>query len=106
MNSERKLKTGNLLSICIKAGKTVKGFDSVCEGVKNGEVLCVLTASDASAKTVKEINFVCDKYSIPVLESELSKEEIGKLCRKETAVIGICDKGFSDGFAKIIVNNN
>ncbi len=105
MNSEKKQKTSNLLSICIKAGKTVKGFDSVCESVKNGETLCVLTASDASAKTVKEINFVCGKYVIPVLPTELSKADMGNLCRKETAVMGICDKGFSDGFAKIINNN-
>ena len=29
MNSGKKQKTADLLSICIKAGKTVKGFDSV-----------------------------------------------------------------------------
>ncbi|MDE5582141.1 MAG: ribosomal L7Ae/L30e/S12e/Gadd45 family protein [Ruminococcus sp.] len=100
MNSKKK--TADLLTICIKAGKTVKGFDSVCDAVKNGNVSCVLTASDISQKTLKEINFLCNRYSVPVLDTELSKEETAFLCGKSTAVIAVCDKGFSEGFMKII----
>lgn len=99
MNSK---KTANLLTICLKAGKTVKGFDSVCDAVKNGSVFCVLTASDTSEKTVKEISFVCGKYSVPLFRTELTKEEMGILCGKITAVIAVCDKGFADGFSKIV----
>ncbi|MBD5158820.1 MAG: 50S ribosomal protein L7ae [Ruminococcus sp.] len=98
MNSQR---TANLLTICIKAGKAVKGFDSACESVKNGTAYCILTASDASEKTVKETEFICKKYSVPVLKTRLSKEEIGNLCGKVTAVIAVCDRGFADGFIKI-----
>lgn len=99
MNSK---KTANLLTICLKAGKTVKGFDSVCDAVKNGTAFCVLTASDASEKTVKEIAFICGKYSVPLFRTGLTKEEIGMLCGKITAVLAVCDKGFADGFAKIV----
>ncbi|MDE5770048.1 MAG: ribosomal L7Ae/L30e/S12e/Gadd45 family protein [Ruminococcus sp.] len=99
MNSK---KTANLLTICLKAGKTVKGFDSVCDALKNGSVFCVLTASDASEKTVKEISFVCGKHSVPLFRTELTKEEMGILCGKITAVIAVCDKGFADGFSKIV----
>lgn len=98
MNSR---KTANLLTMCIKAGKTVKGFDSACEAVKNGTACCILTASDTSEKTVKEVRFICGKYSVPLITTELSKDEIAVLCGKVTAVIAICDKGFADGFAKI-----
>lgn len=98
MNSK---KTANLLTICIKAGKTIKGFDSACDAVKNGTAYCILTASDASEKTVKEAGFICGKYSVPVIRTELSKNEIGQLCGKVTAVIAVCDKGFADGFIKI-----
>ncbi|MDE5620826.1 MAG: ribosomal L7Ae/L30e/S12e/Gadd45 family protein [Ruminococcus sp.] len=99
MNSK---KTANLLTICLKAGKTVKGFDSVCDTVKNGTAFCILTASDASEKTVKEISFICGKYSVPLFRTELTKEEIGILCGKITAVLAVCDKGFADGFAKMV----
>lgn len=101
MNSEKKRKTGNLLSVCIKAGKAVKGFDSAKTAVTEGKACAVLTALDSSEKTVKEIRFVCQKYNVPVLMTELEKAEIGKLCGKDTAVIAISDKGFADGFIKI-----
>ena len=79
---KRNRKQSDLLSICIKAGKTVKGFDSVCEAVKNGKASCVLTASDASEKTLKEINFICGKYGVPVLERSFQKLKSVRLLRK------------------------
>lgn len=102
MNSAKKQKTADLLTICIKAGKIVRGFDSTKEYIMKGKVCCVLTACDTSPKTLKEVRFMCGKSDIPVLVTELEKSEIGALCGKETAVIAVCDKGFSEGFAKII----
>ncbi len=102
MNSDVKRKTADLLSICIKAGKTVKGFDSACTAVKDGSACCILTASDASDKTVKEVRFVCGKYGAEVLETQLTKADMRIYCGKETAVIAVCDKGFADGFARLI----
>ena len=97
-----KQKTSDLLSICFKAGKAVKGFDSACEAAAKGKAKCILTACDASAKTVKEAEFYCKKYGIPMMRTELTKDDIGAVCRKQTAVIGICDEGFCKGFAKIL----
>lgn len=102
MNSEIKRKTADLLSVCFKAGKAVKGFDSVKDSVISGKAFAVITAADASAKTIKEVRFICDKYGIKVLPSELEKNDISRLCGKETAVIAVCDKGFAGGFLKII----
>lgn len=101
MNSVQQKKFKNLLSVCIKAGKAVKGFDSVCDAVKSGKAFCVLISCDASEKTVKETNFVCNKYGIPVIETGLSKEETGSLFGKSTAVTAVSDRNFADGFAKI-----
>ena len=101
MSSEKKQKTSDLLTICNKAGKTIKGFDSVCDAVKNGKAFCVLTAADASAKTVKETAFICGKYDVPVISTELTKDELAKYCGKQTAVIAVADKGFADGFGRI-----
>lgn len=104
MNSEKKQKTADLLTICIKACRAVKGFDSSKEAVESGKAFAVLTAADASGKTVKEVRFVCGKYNVPVIETELEKAEIGRYCGKETAVLAICDKGFAGGFLKIADN--
>ncbi|MBO5164080.1 MAG: ribosomal L7Ae/L30e/S12e/Gadd45 family protein [Ruminococcus sp.] len=105
MSLEKKRKTADLLSICIKAGKAVKGFDSAKEAVEKGTAHAVLTACDASEKTVKEVRFVCGKYDIPVIASELSKAETARYCGKETAVLAICDEGFAKGFLKIQIND-
>ncbi|MDE6788179.1 MAG: ribosomal L7Ae/L30e/S12e/Gadd45 family protein [Ruminococcus sp.] len=102
MNSVKKQKTADLLTICIKAGKTVRGFDSAKETVLNKNAYCILTACDVSPKTLKEVRFMCGKNDITVLVTELEKAEIGSLCGKETAVIAICDRGFADGFNRII----
>lgn len=102
MSSEKKRKTADLLTICLKAGKAAKGFDSSMDAVKDGKAFCVLTACDASAKTLKEVDFVCGQYDTVHLHTGLAKEEIGQLCGKETAVIAVLDKGFADGFIKKI----
>jgi ribosomal protein L7Ae-like RNA K-turn-binding protein len=102
MSSEKSRRTANLLGICIRAGKTVKGFDSAVEAVKNGLAFCLLTASDASEKTVKEVKFYCEKYGVKAFMTEMSKADIGRLCGKETAVMAVTDKGFADGFERII----
>lgn len=101
MNSQEAKKTADLLTICNKARKTVKGFDSVCDSVKNGKAFCVLTASDASPRTLKEVNFVCGKEGVPVMDTGLTKDELAALCGKNTAVIAVCDKGFADAFGRI-----
>lgn len=95
-----KQKTINLLTICIKAGKAVKGFDTVKENAYDGKVRCVLTACDASPKTVKEAAYVCGECGIKLYATELSKSELERLCGKPTAVIGICDGGFAEAFGK------
>ena len=102
MSSEKNRRTANLLGICIKAGKTVKGFDSAVEAVRNGTAHCVLTAADSSEKTVKEVSFHCGKHGVRHLRTELSKFDIGRLCGKETGVIAVTDEGFADGFENII----
>ncbi len=102
MSSEKKQATANLLGICIRAGRTVRGFDSAVEAVGNGTAQCLLTASDASAKTVKEVDYYCGKNGVRHLKTELGKSDIGKLCGRETAVIAVTDKGFADGFERII----
>lgn len=101
MSLNRAKKTADLLTICIKAGKTVKGFDSVCGAMEKGVAYCVLTASDASEKTVKEAAFRCGKSGVPMIKTELSKDDMARLCGKSTAVIAVIDKGFAEGFAKI-----
>ncbi len=106
MSFQQNKKTSDLLTMCIKAGRTVKGFDSAVSAVKENKAFCIITAADASEKTIKEAAFVCGKYNVPMIKTGLSKEELGSFTGKQTAVIAVCDKGFADGFLKIAVNGS
>ena len=73
MNSQQKII--NLLTICRKAGKLVIGFDAVKEAVYGGNASCVITASDISAKTLKEVKFFCNNSAVDVVYSGLDSDE-------------------------------
>lgn len=106
MSSVQSRRVFDLLGICIKAGKAVKGFDSVIDTVKSETACCVLTACDASDKTVKEVAFYCDKHSVKLLKTGLTKADMGRLFHKDTAAVAaVTDKGFAGGFEKILLDN-
>lgn len=104
MNSQQKII--NLLTVCIKAGKVVKGFDSVCGEIKKGNVSCVMTAADISPKSLKETAFICGKFGVKLLETPLTKETIGLISGKQAAVIAVCDPGFARKFVQLSMENS
>ncbi|MGN0677005.1 MAG: L7Ae/L30e/S12e/Gadd45 family ribosomal protein [Ruminococcus sp.] len=99
MNSVQKMI--NLLTICRRAGRLTIGFDAVSDAVKNKKAFCVMTASDISANTLKEISFVCSKYNVKIIPARLTKEELEFYLGKTTAVIAVCDRGFADSFTAL-----
>lgn len=101
MSLQQKQKITNLPTICIKAGKLVKGYDSVCEALKGKLVYYVMTASDISAKTFKETEFMCRKYGTVLIPTELTKEDMERISGKQTAVAAVCNKGFADKFIEL-----
>lgn len=104
MSSQQKII--NLLTICIKAGKVVKGYDSVCGEIKKGSVSCVMTAADISPKSLKETAFICGKSGVKLLKTSLTKETIGLISGKQAAVIAVCDPGFARKFVQLSMENS
>lgn len=105
MNSERlRTKVIGLLGICIRAGKAVKGADPSADAAGTGKAHCLLTACDASARTVRQTAFISEKYGLPHYSVPVTKADMERLTGKETAVIAVCDKGFADGFARLIAD--
>lgn len=92
-----RVKFFNLITMCIKAGKLLKGFDISMDAVKNGEVFLVMTASDISPKTLKEVRFVCEKNkSVRVAELPFSIDELSMSIGRKAGVVAVSDKGFAD----------
>lgn len=92
-----KIKFFNLFTMCIKAGKLLKGFDISMDAVKSGDVFLVMTASDISPKTLKEVRFVCEKNkSVKMAELPFSIDELSMSIGKKAGVVAVSDKGFAD----------
>jgi ribosomal protein L7Ae-like RNA K-turn-binding protein len=105
MNSEQlRTKALGLLGICIRAGKAVRGADPSAQAVSSGKAGCVITASDASERTVRGAENVCERYGVPHYRLPITVEDTERLFRKPAAVIAVCDKGFADGFARLITD--
>ncbi|MDE5883760.1 MAG: ribosomal L7Ae/L30e/S12e/Gadd45 family protein [Oscillospiraceae bacterium] len=89
-------KLHNILSICRKANQISLGFAPMMESLKAGSVCGVLTSSDISKKTCKEVYFACEKKQIPVCSVNLTMTEIGMITGRKAAVAAILDQGFFD----------
>ncbi len=94
-------KLTGILSICRKAGKLVLGFDPMKEALGKNKVSGVLTASDISPKTYKEVCYFCQKKKIPVCPVPLTMFEIGSTVGRKAAVVAVLDAGFFDRMKKL-----
>ena len=126
INKASKDKLLGLLGIALKAGKLTVGTEQVCDSVRrNGHAErfgdygpeetnkkskihkkcgCVITASDASANTVKRILNSCNYYNVnfyrgTVTSSELS-DRLGK--NGNISAVAVFDKGFVNAIQKLL----
>jgi ribosomal protein L30E len=85
----------NLLTICIKAGKVSFGFDAVKEAALAGRAALIVTSSDASAKTVKEIKYYASKATVPVVSGQHTADDMIAVFGRRIAVLSVNDAGFA-----------
>ena len=60
------------ISLCRKAGALTMGFDAVEDACVKGKAWLVMTASDASAKTVQRLNYAVGSFAARCSGSVLS----------------------------------
>jgi ribosomal protein L7Ae-like RNA K-turn-binding protein len=87
------------LGLCRKAGALAIGFDAAVTAMKHGKAVGILTASDASEKTLKEVQFHAEKYNTRVISLSATREEIGNIIKISAAVIAVTDKNLFSLFA-------
>ena len=81
----------SMLSLARKAGKLTA--DPVKEAVLDGQVSAVFTASDLSPKSLKEIEFSCRNFSVPVLPLGVSMDEMSVQIGRRSGILAVTDKG-------------
>lgn len=84
----------NTLGLAKRAGKIITGDELILQ-VSKKQVALVLLASDASARTKKQMHSKCEYYGVEVIEY-FSKEEISDAVGMINRIaVGITDSGFS-----------
>ena len=71
--------------------KAVIGFEEVCKGLKNHSLEKVYLAKNCELRMKEDVHYYARLAQIPVMELELTNEELGILCKKGflIAVMGI-----------------
>ena len=83
------------LGLCMRAGKLNFGFETVKSAVLGGTVHLLMTASDLSPKTAKEVAFLADKHAVTLLSLPVTMDEMKFAMGKKTGVLAVTDEGFA-----------
>ncbi len=88
------------LSLIKRTGNLILGFDVVKASLKDGSAFLLVTASDLSEKTNKEVAFLKDKYNIPHITIPHTLDELWYILGKRVGVMSVTDKGLSEKITK------
>ncbi len=82
-----------MIGMSRRAGKLVLGFDIVADGVRTGKIPSVFYASDISPKTLKELNFLCEREGAGAVAVNATMDEIGHIAAKRAGIFAVTDEG-------------
>lgn len=82
------------LTLAQRAGKLVFGFEPAKKAVFDGTLVLLITASDISEKTKKEVLFLADRYELPHIILDAKIDELWYMLGRRAGVIGLTDEGF------------
>lgn len=92
MGNSPKEKLLGMLGLCIRARRAVCGTVNVCEALKAGKAVLVVTASDNSAATEKRLFDRASFYGVKIIKTNLTSAEIGAATGKSlVAAMAISD---------------
>ena len=77
-----------------KEGALTMGFDAVEDACVKGKAWLVMTASDASAKTVQRLNYAVGDL-VDVITMPLTQDRLADISRKPVAVYAVTDRNLA-----------
>lgn len=89
-------KTLTLLGFASKALKLEYGMQKSVEALKKNRSKLIVTASDLSEKSKKEILFYANKQNIRLLTLDVTVENLSTAVGRKCGVISVNDNGFAD----------
>lgn len=92
------------LGLCRRAGKLIFGFDAAVEAMETGEGYLLLTASDISPKTEKEIVYKARNAKFLVYKLPYTMEEMKLLSKKKVGIFAVTDENLAKLIEKAFIN--
>ena len=103
MDERQRGRVLGLLGLCRKAGKSGSGEFQCEDAIRKRRACLTLLAADASANTKKKFNDHCTFYQIPIIELDVTKEEMGKaMGQGERSCAVVCEKELAASIMRII----
>ena len=101
MGSTPKERLLGMLGLCIRARRAVCGTVNVCEALKAGKAVLVVTASDNSAATDKRLSDRTAFYNVKLIKTDLTSAEIGAATGKSlVAAMAITEASMASAVEK------
>jgi len=90
-----------LLGMAKKAGLLAVGSEAAAVAARRGEAKLIITASDASAGSVRRAKANAETNEVKYLATPFTMFELGQVAgRGSPGTIAFLDKGLADGFKK------
>ncbi|MBO4468115.1 MAG: ribosomal L7Ae/L30e/S12e/Gadd45 family protein [Clostridia bacterium] len=90
-----------LLGFASKAGRLSYGFNASSETIKAKKSGLVVTASDISDKTKKEIRFIAEKSGVKVIELEGTEQNVlSNAVGRSCGIVLVNDSSFASAIAE------
>jgi ribosomal protein L7Ae-like RNA K-turn-binding protein len=83
------------LGICKKAGKLAEGFDPVVDMAQAGKASLILTASDLSPKSEKEVARIALETRVEHRKIDVTMDEIWSRLGKRAGILAVADEGLA-----------
>ncbi len=97
----------SLLGLARRASKLEIGDEAVKGACSRGLAKLLLVAADASDRTRATFESIAESLGLPCITVSESREEIGNaLGKRPSAIVAVCDTGFSAAIAKKLSDGN
>lgn len=84
-----------MITLAKRAQKLILGFDVVKASLQKGEAVLLLSASDISEKTNKEVRFLSEQFECPRISIPYTLDALWYSLGKRVGVISVIDEGFA-----------
>jgi len=87
----------NLLSLGVRGGNVILGVDGIRSALQNGEVVCVVIASDVSKRAMEKVARLAIGKEIPLLAGPDAATLGDRLGRPPVQAVGVRDRALAGG---------